>query len=80
MSDANESVEVSIDRIILETDKSFLVDKEGDEKFIAKSQIENLDEIEEAWEGRSKKGPLDDPPAIFVPRWLARENEWPEGD
>jgi len=73
-AEMDEAIEVEIEEIVQETDRAYLVLKEEEEVWVAKSQIENLDEVEEAHNAKESI------PEIVVPRWLARANRWPEGD
>lgn len=75
MEGRTEFVVVEFDKILKQTPKAFLVEVEGDEYWVAKSQVDNTGDLE---------NDLDQPEhrreetAIHVPRWLAEENGWVE--
>lgn len=69
-----EFVDITVDKFVKQSDRAFLVRVEGEEYWVAKSRVENKEEIEEE---------LDLPPyrrkgidTIEVPRWLAADNGW----
>jgi len=69
-AEMDDLVEVEIDKVVGETNYAYLVRKEGVDSYVGKQQIDNADELKDS------KGPT----TVLVPRWLARANEWPEGD
>jgi hypothetical protein len=72
-ANGQDIVDVSIDKIVRVLDASVIVEKDGEERFIGKKAIDNLEEVEEAFERKT----LCD---LQVPKWLAKQNGWPEGD
>jgi 3-deoxy-D-manno-octulosonic-acid transferase len=74
VGDRNESVAIEFDRLVRQTPKAFLVEVEGEETWVAKSQVENEDELSaELLRPNHRKEGLD---TLWVPRWLAQENGW----
>lgn len=72
--DNDEFVDVKFDQIVRQTSKAFLVEVEGDETWVGKSQVDNATELEEEFEKPPhEQGSLD---TIKVPRWLAVQNGW----
>jgi hypothetical protein len=72
--DRDEFVDVTFDEILRQTDKAFLVEVDGSEEWIAKSQVDNADELEEELrKPPQKREGLD---TISVPRWIAIQNGW----
>ena len=69
-----DPVDVEIDRVIDIRERSTVVQKDGDRFVVGNSVIDNLQELEVERDNK-KESKL-----LRVPRWLARENEWPEGD
>ena len=72
-----ETVSVEIDRLVRVLDRSFIILKDGEETPVARSQTENEDELLE-----DADRPLDEREveSIEVPRWLALDNGWAEGE
>ncbi len=72
-----EIVSVEFDRLLRVLDASFLILKEGEEYFVGRSVTENEDELLE-----DADRPLDEREVdtIEVPRWLALDNMWAEGE
>ena len=66
MSDRDDPVDVHVDFVKRETAKAYLFEIDGDEAWIAKSQI--IDDP-----GLS---PGDENVTITVPTWIAEENGW----
>lgn len=80
MADRFELVDVEVEAVLRETDKAFLLKVEGDEVWVGKSKISNLDEFDEYWARpvtRTGRGPV---PTLTVQRWLALENGWIDDD
>lgn len=70
----NEPIDLTFDKIVSQTEKAFLVDIDGEQAWVAKSQVENAEELEEEFKAPShKRKGLD---TITVPRWLAVANGW----
>lgn len=61
----NETVEIAFDGIKAETDKAFLLEIDGEEEWIPKSQIESWKMKESKW--GKKSGTCE------IPEWLAEE-------
>lgn len=74
MEDRNEFVDVGFDLLIRQTEKAFLVEVDGEETWVAKSQVDNADELsKELKQPDHRKEGLD---TLTVPKWLALENGW----
>lgn len=67
-AERKEPVEVEFERIIHITDRAVLFEIDGSEEWLPKSQIENLDDIEEH--------DVKTPGEVSVPRWLAEDRGW----
>ena len=65
-SEHDEEVEVDVDVVKAETAKAYLVVVDGEETWVAKSQIIDDDGL----------SPGDENVTIKVPRWIADENGW----
>jgi hypothetical protein len=73
-SDRDEFIDVHFDNLLRQTDKAFLVDVGGEEAWVAKSQVDNADELEaELKKPAHKREGLD---IIQVPKWIAAANGW----
>ena len=72
-ADGQELVDVAVDELVRMLERSVIVKKDGQEYFIGKGAIDNLDDVEDAFK---RKTVCD----VTVPKWLAKQNEWPEGD
>jgi hypothetical protein len=70
----NDLVDVEIDKVIRVLDRAIVVEKDGEEFVVGKSPIDNIDDVLEAFEAKETVS------ALVVPKWLARKNEWPEGE
>lgn len=66
MIDQDDAFDVLVEFVKAETAKAFLVVVDGEEHWIAKSQIIGEDAI----------APGDEGVTLTVPRWLAEENGW----
>ena len=74
--DRDEWVSVPVDRFIRYTEKAILVEVDGDEYWVAKSQIDNLMDIEKHLaHPTSDSSKVEE---IEVPMWMAIENGWEE--
>lgn len=70
----DEMTDVTFDKLVRMSEKAFLVEIEGEEHWVAKSQVDNADELEdELNEPPHKRAGLD---TITVPRWIAIQNGW----
>ena len=73
MTDRNEFVDVEFDKLLRQTPQAFIVEVEGDEYPVGKSQVDNKEELEEDLEKPAWKREVS---FITVPRWLAENNGW----
>lgn len=73
----DEFVDVTFDKLVRQSDKAFLVEVDGEEEWIAKSQVDNCDELEEELKKPAQKRELD---TISVPRWIAIQNGWADDE
>jgi hypothetical protein len=72
--DNDEWVEVPFDNLLAQTPKAFLIEFDGDEYWVAKSQVDNTEALEEEMsKPPQERGETD---VIIVPRWVARQNGW----
>jgi len=69
----DEFVDAKFDKLICQSSKAFKVDVEGEEFWVAKSKVDNTDELESELEKSPHERELD---IIKVPRWLAEQNGW----
>lgn len=84
MEDRSELVEVEFDELLKqskpgETDQgAILVEIDGDEYWVAKSQIDNVEELMEELDrpAHRKEGLT----TMEVPKWLACDNGWIDED
>ena len=78
MKDGDEWVTLDVDRFIRKSELSILLEIEGDEYWVAKSQIDNLDDIlKHMAHPTSDSAKVDE---VEVPKWLAVDNGWIEED
>lgn len=70
-SNRDEFVDVKFESLLRQTEKAFLVDVEGEEFWVAKSQVDNTDELE-----AELRKPGQGVDTIKVPRWVALQNGW----
>jgi hypothetical protein len=70
----HDLVDVDIDKVVRVLDRAIVIEKDGEEFVVGKSPIDNIDDVLEAFEAKEAVSTL------VVPKWLARENEWPEGE
>jgi len=81
--DRSEFVEVEFDKLIRQSHPdshnkgAFLIEVDGDEFWVAKSQVDNVDDLMEDLELPEYKRQES---SIEVPKWLAIENGWLEED
>lgn len=73
--DRNDWVEIKFDRLVAQTKAAIIVEVEGDEYPVGKSQIDNCDDLED---DLSKPIYKREEEYIIVPRWLAENNGWEE--
>lgn len=73
----DEFIDVTFDKLIRQSEKAFLVSVEGDEEWVAKSQVDNTDELEAELRKPLDQRELD---TISVPRWLAIQNGWADDE
>jgi len=74
----DEFIDITFDKIVRQSEKAFLVSVEGGEEWVAKSQVDNADELEEELRKTpSQRRGLD---IISVPRWLAVQNGWADDE
>lgn len=71
--DRSIPVFIDVDQFVRQTPNAVLLKIEGDEYWVGKSQIENIDEVEEDLELPPTERKLD---SITVPAWLAIDNGW----
>lgn len=76
-AEQDEPVDVSFEKILRQTEKAFLVEVDGEETWVAKSQVENAAELSD-----DLRKPLNDRKvdSITVPRWLAVQNGWADDE
>lgn len=75
-SDRDEFVDITYDQLVCQTDQAFKVVVDGEEVWVGKSKVHNVDALEAELakppQKRTESG------TIAVPRWLAEANGWEE--
>jgi len=81
--DRNEYVSIEFDKLVRQSKPgshnqgAFLIEVDGDEFWVAKSQVDNVDELMDDLELPEHRREAD---SIEVPKWLAVENGWLDED
>lgn len=74
---SDETVEVDYEQLIGQSEKAFRMSIDGEECWVPKSQIEDVEELEEELKlpDYKRRGGT-----ITVPRWLAIKNGWADDE